>query len=257
MSTGGPSGFGQGGLPNFYPGRGYPEAGSDSYRDVPNDFVGGARGLAALPSRLDSVVGGDAPAPMDPRIAGFNTVGEGGRESDGSGQQGPLWGTGSPMGVRRAPSVEDAGAPRLCFDNVFGHGTIPWSRPTYPNIAGQAQYHSPTQQPSWSGNTVLQADSPASPIPVQRKHIGNFTVRRPYGDTSSGELFRNGSLAEFVQGLGSGMNLQGRRWLRQSKTANPHLVNRATYATAGSYGQTTAALATTPTNAPANPYGAY
>jgi hypothetical protein len=258
MSTGGPSGFGQGGLPNFYPGRGYPEAGSDAYRDMPNDFVGGARGVAALPSRTDPITpAGGGPAPQDPRIAGFNQVGEGGRESDGSGQQGPLWGTGSPMGVRRAPSVEDAGAPRICFDNVFGHGTVPWSRPFYANAAGLQSFHSPTQQPSWSANSALQADSPVSPIPVQRKKIGNFTVRRPFGDTSSGELFRNGSLADFVAGISQGMNMQGRRWLRQSKTHNPTLLNRSTYDTAGSYGQTTVALATQPVNTPGSNYGTY
>ena len=96
-----------------------------------------------------------------------------------------------------------------------------------------------------------------SPIPVQRKKIGNFTVRRPFGDTSSGELFRNGSLADFVAGISQGMNMQGRRWLRQSKTHNPTLLNRSNYDTAGSYGQTTVALATQPVNTPGSNYGAY
>ncbi len=207
-------GGGQGGQPNFYPGRGYPEQGSATYRDMPNDWVGGARGPAALPSRLDPITPqADGPAPFDPRY------------SD-TGAQGPI-------SFHRGSFVEDAGAPRLCFDNVFGHGTVPWNRPVYPNQAGQMMFRSPTQQPSWSANSALQQDRPTVPIPIQRKQIGSFTVRRPYGDTSSGELFRNGSLAEFVQSIGVGMNLQGRRWLRQSKTHNPTLVNRATYATAG------------------------
>ena len=250
MSTGGPSGFGQGGQPNFYPGRGFPEYGSDSYRDAPNDFSGGARGPAALPSRTTAVVG-NGPAPADPRIAGFNLVGMGGRLSDGSGQQGVI-------SYHRGAYVENAGAPRVNFDNVLGHGTIPWSRPTYPNVAGLQGYHNPTQQPSWTADTAVVAGGPRHAIPVSKKRISNFTVRRPYGDTSSGELFRTGSLADFVAGLPSGMNLQGKRWLNQSKTRNPTLVNRSTWSQAGSYGQTTAVLNTMPSNVPVtSPYGSY
>ncbi len=252
MSTGGPSGFGQGGQPNFYPGRGYPQAGSATFRDMPDDFVGGARGPAALPSRLDPInPAGDGPAPSDPRILGFNRVGDNGNTIDGTGEQGPI-------SYHRGAFVEDAGAPRLDFDNVFGHATIDWNRPYYPNVTGQATFHAPTQMPSWSANAAPQSDVPMSSIPFTMKKISNFTVRRPYGDTSSGNFFKNGSLALFVESIGTGMNLQGRRWLRQSKTHNPTLVNRSSYATAGSYGQTTAAIGTTPANLPASsPYGAY
>jgi hypothetical protein len=141
---------------------------------------------------------------------------------------------------------------------VLGHGTIPWSRPFYPNVAGLRGYVPPRKAFSWTANTQAEQGGPVSTIPVQKKRIGNFTVRRPYGDTSTGELFRTGSLALFVSRLPTGMNMQGRRWLNQSKTHNPTLVNRSTYATAGSYGQTTAALATVPSNTPiSNPYGAY
>ncbi len=249
--AGGVGGYGQGGLPNYYPGRGYRQQGNDYHRDMPNDWVGGARGPAALPSRTTVPNG---PTPMDPRI-GRDTNGI--RWStdrvtfDGTGAQGPI-------SFHRGIMVEDAGAPRLCFDNVLGHGTIPWSRPTYSNAAGLAQYHDPMNMPSWTADAPRGIPGPTVPIPIQRKHIGSFTVRRPYGDTSSGELFRNGSLAEWVNALPNGMMQQGRRWMSQSKTRNPILMNRAKYATAGSYGQTTTTLATLPGNLPAsNPYGSY
>lgn len=255
----GPAGGGQGGTPNAYPGRGYAEYGTnDSYRDSV-DWSGGARGPAALPSR---VLVPNGPAPVDPRLARDAAPGtRSGWHSDtatrdGTGAQGPL----APLGVgtRRSPTIEDAGAPRLNFDNVFGHGTVPWSRPTYPNIAGQATYHAPTQMPSWSANAAPQVDRPTSAIPFSHKRIGSFTVRRPFGDNSAGIQFKTGSLADFVDGLPTGMNQQGRRWVSQSKTANPHLVNLTDYATAGSYGQTTQSLATLPSNPQAtNPYGAY
>ena len=228
------AGGGSGGLPNVLPGRGYPQFG---HAGGPPDWDGGARGPSALPSRTIAVVG-NRPAPTDPRL--FSTGWRG------------------PVSNHRGAFVEDAGAPRIEFDNVLGHGTVPWSRPFYPNVAGLMGYHAPTQMPSWSANAVGEPDRPRSSIPVSKKRIGNFTVRRPYGDTSSGEFFRNGSLADFVAGLPSGMTLQGKRWLRQSKTHNPTLVPRSRYSMAGSYGQTTPALATQPTNLPAsNPYGAY
>jgi hypothetical protein len=234
MSTGGPSGFGQGGQPNFYPGRGYPAYGSDVFRDMPNDFVGGARGPAALPSRT-TVPNGPAPATY-PQIDGAAGT----------------------ISMHRGAYVEDAGAPRLSFDFTFAHGTVPWSRPVYANRHGLDQYHDPTQQPSWTANGPADAGMARSPIPVQNKRIGNFTVRRPFGDNSSGTEFQTGSLAEWVATGQVGMDLQGRRWVNQSKTQNPLLMALAPYATAGSYGQTTSSLPTTPSNLPAsNPYGAY
>jgi hypothetical protein len=226
------------GLANIYPGRGYPQAGSNSgsMREVPAEWVGGARGPSGLPSRT---INSPPPASAAPW---------------------PLKGAHGPNSHHRGPFIEDAGAPRLCYDNIFGHTTIPWSRPTYANRAGLASYRPPTQQPSWTANTDIYALHPTVPIPVQNKRIGSFTVRRPYGDNSSGTEFNGRSLAPFVDALPTGMNMQGRRWLRQSQTANPHLVNRATYGTAGSYGQTTRTLATQPSNLPAvvgNGMGAY
>ncbi len=225
------------GLANRLPGRGYPQAGNDSgeFRETPDEWVGGARGPAALPSRTTV---GVVPAPASPW---------------------PLEGAHGPNPRRRGPEIEDAGAPRLDFSFTYLHETIPWSRPTYANRAGLAQYVPPTQQPSWTANRDEYAAWPSNTVPVQNKHIGSFTVRKPFGDNGQGTEFENGSLAEFVNALPTGMNMQGRRWLRQSKTANPTLVNRSTYGTAGSYGQTTRTLRTTPTNAQvaANGMGSY
>ena len=240
---------GSGGLPNYLPGRGFREYGSDTNRDAA-DWSGGARGPAAIPSRSVRPTG---PTPTDIRIGGFDKVGKGGRQGDGTGQQGPI-------SYHRGAHVSDAGAPRVYFDNVLGHGTIPWSRPTYPNIAGRQGYISPRSLFSWTENRadVDPINSPASAIPYSKKKIGNFTVRRPFGDTSSGELFRTGSLAQFVEMLPSGMNQQARRGQAQSQTHNPTLLPRSVYATAGSYGQTTPAAPTGPSNVPVtNPYGAY
>ena len=230
------AGGGSGGTPNVLPGRGFAEYGSATYRDA-SDWSGGARGPAALPARTIAVVG-NGPAPADPRIAT-------------SGWRGTV-------SVHRGAFVEDAGAPRRAFDNVLGHGSVPWSRPVYANRAGLDQFVPPRRGFSWTANDQSQQDGPRSAIRVQRKQIGNFTVRRPYGDTSSGELFRTGSLADWVASLPSGMNMQGRRWLNQSKTHNPTLLPRSKYATAGSYGQTTPSAATLPSNTPiSNPYGSY
>lgn len=235
MPGGGTPGGGSGGLPNFYPGRGYPEHGSDSFRDQPNDWVGGARGVSALPARA---IVPNGPAPFDPRMG--------------------VTGAKGTISAHRGVMVEDAGAPRLCFNNVLGHGTIPWSRPFYPNVAGLHGYHAPTRMPSWSANATGEPDRPSVGIPSSRKRIANFTVRRPYGDNGEGTEFKNGSLAVWVQGIQSGMNTQGRRWLSQSKTQNPLLSFLSRYATSGSYGQTTPSLATQPTNQQNhNPYGSY
>lgn len=253
MSTGGPSGFGSGGVTNAYPSRTYPSPHSPHTNDDRDTaaFVGGQRGPAAIPSR--SVPNpGNYPAPYDPRIRDFNVVGQNGAIGDGTGQQGPVL-------QHRGAFVEDAGAPRMDFGLELGHNQIPWSRPTYPNVQGLMEFRSPTQMPSWTANRATEADAPASPIPVQKKHIGQFTVRKEYGSTN--QFFNNGSLQQFVAGLPSGMNQQGRRWIRQAKWKNPWLINRAEYGTAGSFGQTTRTLATAPTNlpggSPSNPYGSY
>jgi hypothetical protein len=230
--SGGVTGFGSGGMPNYLPGRGFPEYGSDSFRDEPDDWVGGARGPAAIPSRI---IEGGRPAPSQRLVGAYGAIPN-----------------------RRAATIEDAGAPRLYFDGVLGHGDIPWSRPTYDNIAGLATYVPPTQMPSWSANSDVVPSGPRSFIPRSRKHIGSFTVRRPFGDTSSGELFTSAPLDGYVDAIPSGMDQQGRRWRRQSKTHNPTLVNRSSYTTAGSYGQTTSTLPTAATNTPpTSQYGAY
>jgi hypothetical protein len=233
VSTGGPAGFGSGGMPNNYPSRAEALDGTNNYyRDLP-DWVGGARGPAALPSRTTTING---PAPAQ-----------------------AIHGAQGPISYHRGDYIEDPGAPRLYFDNVLGHGDISWSRPTYANMAGRSMYHSPTQQPSWTANTDLQQDGPTVPIPVQNKHIGNFTVRRPYGDNSSGMEFKTGSLAQFVASIQVGMNQQGKRWLSQAKTHNPWQPNLSNWGPAGSYGQTTSVLKTQPTFVPASydEYGAY
>lgn len=229
---GGVPGFGNGGLPNAYPSRALAEYGtSDSFRDMPNDWVGGARGPAALPSRT-TVPNGPAPAQA-------------------------LRGPYGPISYHRGAYIEDAGAPRLYYDSVLGHGDIPWHRPTYANSAGRNQFHAPTDQPSWTANATQTETTPSSPIPVQNKHIGSFTVREEYGSTR--QFFDGRSLAEFVASIKVGMDQQGRRWLAQAKTRNPWQPNLSNWGAAGSYGQTTSVLPTQPANVPAsyNQYGAY
>lgn len=224
MPGAGGSGWGQGGLPNVQPSRTYREYGSDHYRDEPDDWVGGARGPAALPSRT-SVASGPA-------------------------RSQPLYGQHGAISFHRGAYVEDAGAPRLDYSNELYHNHIPWSRPVYPNVQGILEYKPPSQMPSWTADSAIMAGGPSQGIPVQNKKIGNFTVRRPFGDSSGGVLFPGVSLAPYVSRIRVGMTQQGRRWMRQAKTHNPVLVNRSVYATAGSYGQTTATLPTKPTNMP-------
>lgn len=230
----GPAGYGQGGQPNAYPSRGLAEYGTNpNFRDMPNDWVGGARGPAALPSRA-TVWNGPAPSTL------------------------PAHGANGPVSVHRGAFIEDAGAPRLSFDNVLLHKSIPWNRPVYANAAGRMGYH-PATRMSWTANSIDTTEGPRSPIPVQTKRIGNFTVRKPFGDTGSGMLFRNGSLAQFVASIQVGMDSQGRRWLSQAKTRNPWQPNLSNWGPAGSYGQTTRTLQTQPANIPTSytTYGAY
>jgi hypothetical protein len=230
MPGGGVSGFGSGGQPNELPSRTYPRHGSATYRDEPDDWAGGARGPAALPSRI---IEGGAPAPSQPLVGARGTILQ-----------------------HRGAFIEDAGAPRLSFDGVLGHGAIRWSRPTYANLAGKLGYVPPTQQPSWSADAAVVPGQPTVPIPFSNKHIGSFTVREEYGSTR--QWFNTGPLDSYVDAIPSGMNQQGRRWRKQSKTHSPTLLNRSKYSTAGSFGQTTATLPTEPTNTPnSNPYGAY
>ncbi len=228
----GSSAFGRGGAVNAYPGRGLPEYGSedDSGR---GGFGGGARGPAALPSRTTVANGPAAPEPL---IGAHGTI-----------------------SYHRGDFIEDAAAPRLYFDGVYDHGAVPWRRPTYANAAGRLGYHAPTHRTSWTANDIAVDEVPRSPIPVQNKRITNFTVRRPFGDTSTGQLFNGKSLADYVASIMVGMDQQGRRWLSQAKTKNPWQPNLSSWGAAGSYGQTTTVLDTAPANTPAsyNQYGAY
>lgn len=215
--------FGQGGKPNPLP-WGSPET-------LPPNLVGGARGPAALPSRS---ITSNGPAPAEPLIGPSGAV-----------------------SFHRGIMVEDAGAPRLSFDGVLGHGSIAWSRPVYSNAEGVMRYHPPTQMPSWTANSDVAAGPPTSSIPVQTKRIANMTVREEYGSTR--ELYNNGSLATFVASIQVGTDVQGRRWLSQRKTMNPWQPNLSVWGPAGSYGGTTRVLATAPSNVPMGyaTYGAY
>lgn len=222
-----PIATGQGGTPNALPGRGYPEFGTNtSFRDTPDDWVGGARGPAALPSRTTVFT---RPAPADMRGGWEGTI-----------------------SYHRGAYVEDAAAPRLNFTNVLGHGDIAWRRPMYANVAGLHGYHPPTQMPSWTANSE-STPGPVVPIPVSNKRITNWTNRPEYGQTN--QRFNTGSLAEWVRGLQDGMNVQGKRWLVQAKTHNPRLYNLQRYGVAGSYGQTTKILNTAPQNVPTGTNG--
>ena len=224
--------FGSGGRPNSYPGRGRAQFGTnDTAHDVADEFTGGARGPAALPSR--TVV--------------YN----------GPAHSQPLLGADGPISLHRGEFVEDAGAPRLDFDGVLGHGRIAWSRPRYANVSGRMQYRAPTQMPSWSADAAVVPSGPTVPIPVQEKSIASFTVREEFGSTR--QFFDGRSLAEFVRSIQVGMNAQGIRWLAQAKSRNPWQPNLSAYGPAGSYGQTTKVLATAPTTVPAayDEYGAY
>lgn len=231
----GSSAFGQGGVANAYPGRGLPEYGTEDQLRGRAPAQGGAHGPAALPSRT---VTPNGPAPPQ-----------------------PMRGWHGPISYHRGAYIENAGAPRLDFDGVAWHQAIPWHRPAYANVAGRVGYHPPTQMPSWTADAaVVPALAPAAPIPVQRKQIGSFTVRRPFGNTSAGMLFSGKSNAEFVAEIQAGMDVQGRRWLSGAKTANPWVKPLSVWGPAGSYGSSTKALPTSPAQtvpASFNQYGAY
>lgn len=226
-----PSWFGSGGVTVEEPSRTYPQRGTDV---ATVDLTGGARGPAAIPSRLVSPRLA-RPAPPDPRRGG------------------PV----GPRPQRRAPSVENAGAPRLLQTGELGHDDLPWARPAYPNIAGKLGYHAPTQMPSWSANAPVVPTLPRSPIPVSIKRIANFMVREEYGSTR--QLFPGNSLAGFVAGIQRGIDVEGRSWRAKRKMKSPITDNLSVWGQAGSYGQTTTILPTSPANTPvaATPHGLY
>jgi hypothetical protein len=244
---------------NTLPGRGYPmEPGAPNFLPA----VGGARGPAAIPGR----------GVFSPPTPGVATAG---------GAYGP-----SPI-TRREPVVVQPGrSPGLqntVYDNGLLHSSIAWSRPRYENADGLNTYRPPTQQPNWTYDSALQAMIPLVPVPVQEKSIANFTVRKPFGDTSTGEL-SDASYGKppgvpialpyygtpgsptyptpswMVRRPASGGRQQRRRWAAQAKTRSPLVVNLTRWGQAGSYGQTTTVLSTAPSNVPApsgSAFGSY
>lgn len=214
-------GFGWGG-PNAQPSRGRPEYGTnDTYRDLP-EFVGGQRGVVALPSRTIVAV---PPAPAQ-----------------------PLVGPHGPVSAHRGAFVEDAGAPRLEWGGVLGHGHIPWARPVFANRQGLDDYVPPVPAPSWTADVPGYPVAPAVGIPVSNKRLPNMTVREEFGSTR--ERFNTSQIRQFWASIQVGRDVQGRRWLKQAKTQSPWQPNLSVYGPAGSYGQTTKVLPTAPSNVP-------
>jgi len=236
---------------NQYPGRGYPQ----EHGSVMGPAVGGAHGPSAIPSRLADP-GATLPAP--PAAAG--------------GAWGPSART------RREPALVMPGrSPTVQqhqFDNELLHSTIRWSRPRYENEAGRDEYMPPTQQPSWTYDSALQALVPLAPIPVQQKSINPHTVSKSFGDTSTGQLSRASygkvpgvpvrlkwygqpgsptypTPSWMVRRPQSGSVQRNRRWSRQAKWQPPLVSNLTRWGQAGSYGQTTKTLPTAPVNQPA------
>jgi hypothetical protein len=238
---------------NSYPGRGYRETPSGIEALPP---VGGAHGPAAIPSRAVAPV---APAP--PATAG--------------GTAGPAAVTrrGAVVAMAgRSPGLQNIGE----VANELLHTSIAWDRPRYPNDEGLATFRAPLPMPSWTADSAATPEEPAVPIPVQEKQITNFTVRKPFGDTSTGELSASSygrpegiPIALPYYGLPgsptyptpatqtrrprSGRSLQLRRWSAQAQSANPYMPRLTRWGQAGSYGSTTPTLPT----APASQYGAY
>lgn len=226
-----PSWFGSGGVTVEEPSRTYPAQGTTL--EAP-DFTGGARGPASIPSR--TVAPRLArPAPPDPRRAG------------------PV----GPVSFHRGAFVENAAVPSLHVGGEMFHSYLPWSRPKYPNIAGQMGYHTPTDMPSWTANRPGASGPPRSPIPYSRKSIANFMVRETFGATR--QNFPGGSLAGFVSGIQRGLIQEGKGWRARSKIGRPRFSALSAWGQAGSYGQTTPTLNTTPANASvqATPHGLY
>ena len=230
----------QGGRTNAYPSRTYPEEPATDAQS----FQGGARGPAALPSRITTRV---LPAP--PGMVGGAWGPEG---------MGPI--PASPGGSRRrAPvsAIPQVPQQRHQFDNTYDHQTIPWSRPVYDNIAGRDGYKPPTQLPSWTANEVPDPCGPKSAVPFDRKRIDSFTQREEYGSTR--QFFPVFAIPN-TRRPASGMNQNLRRSGAQARTGNPWQPLLTQYGLSGSYGLTTRVLKTAPVNQPsavASPFGAY
>jgi hypothetical protein len=184
--------------------------------------IGGARGPAAIPSRLTSNF---APAP----------------EENAGGAYGVI-------SYHRGPWVNTGTIDRPQVGNIFAHETIGWSRPVYPNDAGVLGYVPPTQLPSWTANAVPETAVPdLRTIPVSNKRIDSFTVNQEFGSTR--ELFPFPVLRSIIQPRNM---VQRRRWAAGAKTSSPYSPRLSIWGLAGSYGQTTTVLNTLPTN-PAAP----
>jgi len=201
---------------------------SRTYRQVLGralaNWIGGARGPAALPSRASSSY---PPAPPNMVRPGV-----------------PL-----PFGpqdvTRRAAAIAVAkyspGNQNLGqADNTYDHASIAWSRPFFPNTAGLLGYMPPVPQPSWTADGPGYPLKPSVPVPSGLKRIASATVNEEFG--SSRILFKFFP-RDVIQDPGT---LQGRRWWAQAKTRNPQQNSLSTWALAPSYGSTTQKLATAP-----------
>lgn len=239
---------------NQLPGRGFPQVPGS----LTGPATGGAHGPAAIPSRLTEPVG---PAP--PATAG------GAWGPSAVTRRGPAW-----VGPKYSPGNQELGQD----DNTLLHNSIAWDRPRYPNDEGLRSFVAPTNMPSWTADSAYGPGGPTVPVPVQEKSIANFTVRRPFGDTSTGEL----TDASYGQPTGipialpyygtpdqptypmpswmtrrpdSGETQQKRRWRSQAQTSNPYQPRLTRWAQAPSYGSSTPTLPTA--GVAGSPYGAY
>jgi hypothetical protein len=262
------SNFGQGGKTNTLPSRTYPQI---QGRDE-NEFQGGARGPAALPSRIlfsppaapPNLTGGQrgilgtlatvfsrALAVKDPPgLAGPVSIeARTGREATQVRRSAP-W-----VGPKYSPGNQAHGQ----ADNTYDHDTIGWSRPYYPNAAGLATFRAPVPLPSWSANTATAPTRPTVPIPISHKRIDSFTINEEYGSTR--QLFP----LYGQRRPDSGITQMLKNRATQAKTSNPWNVLLTRFGLAGSFGSQTPTLATAPvtatpgggTGAVASPYGSY
>ena len=218
---------------NAYPSRSYPEWPAVP---TPDPALGGARGPAALPSRILTHVLPAGP-PSAPPFAGKGPIAQ--RQRSGAVVEMDKY----------SPGRQNLGQD----DNVVFHDTIAWSRPFFPNTGPVAQFSNPTQMPSWTANQAIEAGIPTTPIPHSKHRIDSFTVNEEFGSTR--QLFPLWGTRRPL----SGMSVQGQRWAAQAKTMNPYMPKLTSYGLAGSYGQTTKTLQTQPINSAGNAtgFGAY
>jgi hypothetical protein len=188
--------------------------------------VGGQHGAADIPSRNTTAF----PVPP-PASAG---------------------GTGGPVPIkRRGPWINTGTIDRPQVGNEFGHMSIAWSRPYFPNDAGVLGYIPPTQLPNWTANAVPSVDNPnIKEIPISYKRIDSATVNQEFGSTR--ELFPWPNIRAIIQPRNA---VQRARWRASAKTSNPYSPRLSVWGLAGSYGQTTLTLNTGPISSAAPPPG--